>query len=217
MTEPAFDIHADLFGEETGLDEEAAHDYERDLARLFEESPEGKTLAAEGVELGFAGTIVHYLLGYEGVSVPEMTDVQFENVVFDTVPAKMMVEPDEARSMILEARAFCRYLIREYGLENVEKCLAIVEGDDAIEALHAALATPGNWGMAKSMMMEGKAPGFDVSSKEGIEQWMAAYNASLPPPPPRSAGPAFAPMSRKAQAARRDKRKRQKAARRKNR
>jgi hypothetical protein len=146
-----------------------------------------------------------------------MTDLQFGNVVFDTVPAKVMVEPGEARSMILQARAFCRYLRREHGLENAGDCLAIVEGDDAIDALQAALANPGNWGMAKSMMMEGKARGFDVSSKEGIEQWMSAYNSSLPPPPPRAPGPAFASLSRRTHAARRSKRKQQKAARRKNR
>jgi hypothetical protein len=65
MADKAFDIHANLFGEETGLDEEGADDYERHLALLFEESLEGKALGAQGVELGFAGTIVHYLLGYE--------------------------------------------------------------------------------------------------------------------------------------------------------
>jgi hypothetical protein len=41
MADQASDIHADLFGEETGLDEAAAHAYDRDLARRFEESPEG--------------------------------------------------------------------------------------------------------------------------------------------------------------------------------
>ena len=40
----------------------------------------------------------------------------------------------------------------------------------------------------------GKARAFDVSSKDGIEQWMAAYNESLPPPP-RSAGPRSRPRA----------------------
>jgi hypothetical protein len=66
-------------------------------------------------------------------------------------------------------------------------------------------------------MMTGKARGFDVSSKDGIERWVAAYNASLPPPLPRFSGPAFAFSSRRAQAARRNERKHQNAARCRNR
>jgi hypothetical protein len=73
VTGEAFDIHAELFGDRTGLDEEAVDDYERNLAQLFEESREGQAVAAQGVAPGFARTIVHYLLRYEGVSVPEMT------------------------------------------------------------------------------------------------------------------------------------------------
>lgn len=212
-----FDIQAVLFTDGGELDEEAAARYERDLTKLFEESPEGRALAADGLDTGFAGQIIHYLLRYEGVSVTQMTDLGFETIVFEIIPAKMVVEPEEARGMILEARAFCRYLEREHGLENVRSCLSIVEGDDVIEALEAALSDPENWGMAKSMVMQGKAKGFDVSSKEGLEQWFAAYNASLPPPSPYPALGGIAPNSRKAAEARRKKRKQQKAARRRNR
>jgi hypothetical protein len=95
--------------------------------------------------------------------------------------------------------------------------LSIVEGDDAIEALEAALANPASWGMAKSMMMEGKASGFDVSSPEGIEQWMSAYNASLLAATARPTASGLAPVNRRSLASRRNKRKQQKAARRKNR
>jgi hypothetical protein len=213
----AFDIRADLFPDGGELDEEAGHRYERDLAKQFEESPEGKALAAEGIELGFAGNIVHYLLWHEGVSVPEMTEEQFESVIFGIIPAKVMVEPEEARAMILEARAFCRYLEWAHGLAGARSCLAAIENDSAIEELEEALANPENWGMAKSVVMQGKAKGFDVSSKEGLEAWFATYNASLPPPPPHPALGGVAPNSHKAAEARRKKRKQQKAARRRNR
>jgi hypothetical protein len=91
------DVHADLFPDGGELDEEAASRYEADLATLFEESPEGRTLAAEGLDTGFAGQIVHYLLRYEGVSVAQVTDVEFETVIFEIIPAKMVVEPEAAR------------------------------------------------------------------------------------------------------------------------
>ena len=147
MTDSAFDINAPLFHQGGDLDEEAAHAYERELARLFEESPEGLALAAEGVELGFAGMIVQYLVGYESVGVPDMTAGHFETVLFDLIPRKVTVEPDEARDMVLEARAFCAYLHRAHGLANAAECLAAIESEGAIERLREALAEPGNWGM----------------------------------------------------------------------
>jgi hypothetical protein len=141
--------------------------------------------------------------------------VQFQTVLFDLIPRKVMVSPDEARDMIREVRAFLAYLGREFELENVSDCLALVRGDAAIARLREALAEPRNWGMAKSLMMEGKDRGFDVSSKEGIEEWMAAHNAGLSSPPRRTGATAIGHRPRPA--AGRGKRKLQKAARRKNR
>lgn len=140
-------------------------------------------------------------------------DVDFETVMFEIIPGKMVAEPEEARGTIIEAR--CQYLERTHGLDNARSCLAIFEGDDAIEALEAALSNPDNWDMAKSVVMQGKAEGFDVSSDEGLEQWFAAYNASVPPP--RSVLVGLTANSRKATEARRKKRKQQKATRRRNR
>jgi hypothetical protein len=217
VTDSVLDINAAMFDHDGDLDEEAAHAYERDLARLFEQSPEGMALAAEGVELGFAGTIVHYLVGYESVSVPDMTAAQFETVLFEVIPRKVTVEPDEARGLVLEARGFCAYLHRAHGLANAAECLAAIKSDGAIDRLREALSDPRNWGMAKSLVMQGKESGFDVSSKAGLEEWFAAYNASLPSPASPTSRQVLPGASRGAAVARRRKRKQQKTARRKNR
>ena len=65
--------------------------------------------------------------------------------------------------------------------------------------------------------MHAKARGFDFSSQEGVEKWMASYEASLLPALSRRAHEPLVAAKRKVDASRRKKRKQQKAARRKNR
>ena len=40
---------------------------------------------------------------------------------------------------------------------------------------------PTNFGMAKSFVLMGKEAGFDMESPEGMQAWVAAYNATLAP------------------------------------
>jgi hypothetical protein len=67
--------------------------------------------------------------------------------------------------------------------------------------------------------MEGERRGFDINSKEGIEQWIAVQNAGAGAPRPPLPAPREAPVviDRRATEARRRKRKLPKASRRKNR
>jgi hypothetical protein len=178
-----FDIRKKLFDAQGQLDEDAANDYEQTLARLFGESPEGKTLAAEGVELGFASTVVHFVVFYEGANLAQMTTAQFGSVMFDLIPRKVMEEPGLAQDMIRETRSFLAFLTREFEFTNTFACLATIEGDRGVARLRQALSDPRNWGMGKSLLMSGKSSGFEVSSKEGIEGLIQAYNASRPAQP----------------------------------
>jgi hypothetical protein len=147
VTLAAFTIAPALFdaGE---LDEEAADVYERELTRLFMESPEGRALEAEGVELGSVASVIHYGLRYEDVTIADMTAEQFDIVLFEVIPRKVMVQPDEAGEIVRETRAFWAFLGREYGLEHAAACAVVVTGDQAITRLQRALTNPRSWGMA---------------------------------------------------------------------
>ncbi len=103
------------------------------------ESPEGKALQAEGVELGSVASVIHYGLRYEDVTIADMTDEQFDIVLFEVIPRKMMVQPDEAAEIVREALAFWAFLGREYGLEHPASCAAIVAGDRAVTRLQVSV------------------------------------------------------------------------------
>jgi hypothetical protein len=49
----------------------------------------------------------------------------------------------------------------------------------AARELKKKLSNPANFGIAKSFVMMGMERGFDLSSEEGINEWMERYNAEL--------------------------------------
>jgi hypothetical protein len=90
-------------------------------------------------------------------------------------------------------RAFWRFLKREFGLANADGILRLLN-DALAKRIDRALSNPATFGMAKSFVMMGKAAGFDTTSEDGIQEWVAAYNAGLPghlapPVPPDAAAP----------------------------
>lgn len=211
-----FDVDPDLFADEGDLDEDAAEAYERELFRRFEESPEGRALAAAGTELGSVRSVIRYGLQYQGVTPARMTAAQLEEILFDIIPRKVMCEPEEAEAIVDETAAFFRFLAREHRLASALRCGKLVAEARAPSRLRRALADSTKWGMAKSLVMEGKQQGYDVGSKEGLAAWFAAHNASVGAPPPASPE-VDRRTARRSAADRRNKRKAQRKARRRNR
>lgn len=91
--------------------------------------------------------------------------------------------------MIAELQVFWKFLQREFHLENAAANIAILD-QNAVRELQEEMDNPDNFGMAKSFMTLGQQMGFDMTSEEGINQWMETFNAgiapslALSPPPP---------------------------------
>lgn len=183
----AFDIHAPVFEPESGeRDEELASAYIDDLVDLFDASPEAQALHEAETETGWTGTFLDYAVNYVGVTPPDMTVSDLDEVLFELFPQKVSVDANEAPAIVTELRAFWQFLKREYQLPNADSLLSEL-GRPAERKLTAGLSNPSNFGMAKSMVMMGKARGFDTTTQEGLEQWMAVYNSELGAPPPLNA------------------------------
>ena len=172
-----FDIRQMVIGADTGeYDEEAAIQYQERLEELFAQSPEGAALIEQGETIGWISPFLSYAMSYLGVTPVEMTARDFDEVLFELFPRKVAVGPDEAAAIVDELRAFWAFLGRAYNLPNA---LALLERLDsrAVTRLERALADPSNFGMAKSMVMAGKARGFDTTTQEGLDDWISVHNA----------------------------------------
>lgn len=174
----AFDIYEQVF-ESDGLPlEKKAGAYLDRLMELFVQSPEGQQLLSEGIEPGWASMMMDFGMNYLSVIPPHMSPDDLREILFDLIPRKVSTSADEAEGIVRELQAFWSFLHREFHLENATACLKVLDDKTARE-LKKELSNPANFGIAKSFVMIGMERGFDLGSEEGINQWMATYNAEL--------------------------------------
>ncbi len=174
----AFNIHQKVFNRDGELQEKLAAQYRKDLFKLFIESPEGQALINEGIDPGWADMMMDYGMNYLRLTPPQMSPADLREVLFDLFPRKVSAEADEAPNVIRELQAFWAFLQREFQLENAAACLKILD-NRAARRLREEMSDPANFGMAKSFVMMGKARGFDMTTEEGINEWMTTYNAEI--------------------------------------
>ena len=221
-----FDIHQKVSTRDGELDERKVGDYIEGLMEEFAASPEAKPLVDSEDGIGWAATMMEYALDYLGSTPPRMSLGDFNEVVFDLFPRKVSTDPESAPAIVNELRAFWQFLRRQYGLRNADRILAAL-GSDAGERLRQKLADPSNYGMAKSFFMLGQQAGFDMTTQEGLNEFMLAYNSGLaarrlsPPPLAETDDflmlPPVNPLSPKQREEKRKARKRQRQARKRNR
>ncbi|MEZ4327797.1 MAG: hypothetical protein R3B40_21440 [Polyangiales bacterium] len=165
--------------------------------------------------------LMDFAANYLGHTVASLGAADLRRVVFQLFPRKVSIEPSEASWVVDTLRAFYTFLKRELGLKQADACLAVL-GGDAVKKLEAALSNPGNFGMAKSMVMAGAEAGFDVQSQEGLEAFMQSMSsmplpASFPVPGLPQPTSKTATQGKAASQEKKGKRKAARSARRKNR
>jgi hypothetical protein len=173
-----FDINLRPKESDDELDEKSVYDYIDQLTELFSKSPEGQQIIAQYEIIQWTAMFMEYAFDYQGILPPEMSEIDVEEIVFGIFPEKVSTPATEAPHIINELRAFWQFLAREYHLENASECLKLFT-EEAIDELSEELADPMNYGMAKSMVMEGLAQGYDMTDEKQINKWMAEYNQKL--------------------------------------
>jgi hypothetical protein len=177
----AFDIRQNLFDRDGMPVEKKVGQYLQELIRLFRESPEGQALEDEGLYPGFwINSMVEYGIDYLGVTPARLSPDQLRELLFDIFPRKVSADADEAPQAIRELQAFWQFAQREFQLENAAACLKVLD-DKAVRQMKKEMSNPANFGMAKSIVMMGKERGFDMTTEEGINEWIATYNAEIAP------------------------------------
>jgi hypothetical protein len=175
-----FTINEPVFDEQGSYLDEKAVCYEHALMDQFTASPEGQAIIGTGTELGWAGAMIHYAINYPGVTPPTMTPSDLEEVIYNLFPRKVLAERGDGAEIIQELRAFWHFLQRVYQLPQARQMLALLT-PQAARRLEREMQEPANFGMAKSFILMGKEAGFDMESPEGMQAWVAAYNATLAP------------------------------------
>jgi hypothetical protein len=177
-------------------DENGQSDYAylEKLIESFAQAPEAQGIANTDRSCGhWVDLFLRYYFDYIGCCVAEITAAAVREVLFDLIPRKVSVEAEAGPEIVREVRAFWAFLGREYRLPQAAKIQAMLDDGAGLE-LEALLSDPSSFGMAKSFVMAGLKAGFDMSTQEGMNAAMVAYNASLQnrPAPPKILSRRFA-------------------------
>ena len=175
-----FDIHA-LDSLEPGEDEadKAFDRYRRSLVDSFCASPEGQAHIPKYGAAGFwAGCLLDFGFNHMGVTPPNMTSSDLEEIVSRYFPRKVSLRsPEEAEEAIPELIAFWEFLGREFALDAAQSALRYL---GEIQPSFAAIMNDSSrFGMAKSLFMQGQAAGFDMTDPNQMNAFIAAYNARV--------------------------------------
>ncbi len=189
-----FDIHQSVMGNDGDFDQECVANYIDGLAAEFEASPEAHPIVERYGRCEWTAMMLEFYLNYVGDSVPDMTLHDFEVVVFDLFPAKVSTSADSAQAIVDEVKAFWHFVHRQYGLNNARRIANSITTATAID-LGRALADPGNFGMAKTMIMAAKEAGYDVTNQDDLNEFVREYNRRLMESRPRMPMPAAPPSN----------------------
>lgn len=174
----AFNIHQRVFDKNGEYIEKVALQYQKQLLQLFVQSPEGKALQEEGIEPGWSDMMMHYGINYLSVTPTTMTSSDLREILLDLFPRKVSASAEEAPAIIHELQFFWQFLQREFQLQNAAACLKVL--DKKMERqLKSAMSNPANFDLAKSFVTMGQQRGFDMTTEEGMNEWMNIYNAEL--------------------------------------
>jgi hypothetical protein len=175
-----FNIHQKLFDRNGELLEDAAILYQNQLLTLFDQSPEAQEFRNEDRKTGWTRMLLDYGFDYIGVTPPQMSPDNLREILFEIFPRKVSAPAEDAPDVIAELQAFWKFLQREFHLENAAANLAILDAK-AVRLLKEEMDSPDNFGFAKSFVTMGRERGFDITSEEGLNEWMAVYNAEIAP------------------------------------
>ena len=176
----AFNIHQRVFDRDGMVIEKAAAQYQDQLLKLFAQSPEWLEFRKEKRSTGWTGMMLDYGLNYLGVALPDMSPDHLREILFEIFPRKVTAPAEDAPDVIAELQTFWKFVQREFSLENAAANLAVLDAK-AVRMLKKEMSNPDNFGMAKSFVTLGKQLGYDMTSEEGINEWMQAFNAQIAP------------------------------------
>jgi len=161
------------------FDEEALDAYQDALLERFLDSSEGQARLAEDPDMGFwAAQFMYYGYGYLGYTLPQTTDAVADEIVTEMFPRKISIlSPDEADDTIPELIAFWQFLKREYKLRHADAVLRQLR--NIAPDFKDVMNDSSRFGMAKSFFTMGQTAGFDLTSEQGMDEFVELYNAGI--------------------------------------
>jgi hypothetical protein len=163
-----------------------------DLPDRFHQQMVNQLSAEDADGAGFvAHTLLDFLWSYRGVPLEKLDTNAFDEYLFDFFPRKISAEESLVQRMPDLLIRFLEFAATEGVLRRVQPLIDLVQ-QNRRDFIQAAL-DPRNFGMAKSLVMQMRAEGYDPTDQDQLNEFMLLYNQRLlaqhpplPPAPPPS-------------------------------
>ncbi len=159
-------------------DEEALQEYYENAIEHFAASDEGKEVTARFGTVGWVCTFLEIAANYFGETVDTLTCNDAREIVLSIIPRKVSTQAESAEEIIFELRKFWEFVDRVHACPEAKKIVKLLD-NKAVRKLRSELANPANFGMAKSLFMNGLQAGFDMTTQEGLDKFIKAQNSNL--------------------------------------
>jgi hypothetical protein len=106
-----------------------------------------------------------------------MTTADAREILLELFPRKVSMDASECAAVTDQLVAFWKFCQRVHQLETAPALAKEVAG--LRSEFRSVMSNPANFGMAKSFFMQGQQAGFDMTSQEGLNEFMQSYNASV--------------------------------------
>lgn len=170
-----FDINQDICDDHGDFSAELILEYMEELQELFEASPEGQKIQKQYGLLTWAYTMMDLGFNDLEITLTEMTDEDFTEILFDLIPEMDEITANDAQFIVDELHGFWSYLYRQYKLPNAPSKLNLLN-ETAVDELQDVLSDENHDEMTQKLIMLGTQNGFDMTTQEGLNQFMLAYS-----------------------------------------
>ena len=140
--------------------------------------------------LPVAEMLVEFAAVYHSTTLATITAGELGALLLETVPAQLAVDAAEASRIVDAARALLRLAADELGSDTAAEAAATLDAAFTVR-LARELADEANFAPGKQLVMAGIAAGYDMSSEDGVAEFVAefarAQRAAAPKPKKRAA------------------------------
>lgn len=121
--------------------------------------------------------LVDHATNLVGLPITQLMWDDLEEILFDILPSKLTVPRGDAGALIDSLRAGYRWMLNRRPCQQAEDCLALLD-DDAEDWFESELGNEAHFGPTKAVMMVGIESGFDMTTQEGHDGFMASSQAN---------------------------------------
>ena len=146
----------------------------------FRESPIYEQLAdVDPTNIDMAlNTFLEYMHHYENTLPWNWAPNHVKEVCLHWAPAKITADPEDFKDYGTVVMAFLSFLGQTGHISHADELIQAVE--QVKDRIPIEAAKESNWGPAKSIMMQAKAEGYDLSSEEEINDFMRRQRMQAP-------------------------------------